>query len=172
MYDLLIKNGMVIDGTGAPRFQADVAVKDGVIAKIAAEITDPAEKVIDAKGLFVSPGFIDTHTHTDKVIFKEVSAMHKLRCESVDRLFQTFLNLKTLEDCYEYFEDICTIKEILDMSQRLDTAILLSKGLSYQKIAEQVAVSSATIGRVSKCLNYGSGGYQKAITRLSESEEA
>ena len=97
--------------------------------------------------------------------------MHKLRCESVDRLFQTILNLQTLDECYAYFEDLCTIKEVLDMSQRLDTAILLSQGLSYQKITEQVAVSSATIGRVSKCLNYGSGGYQKAIEQLSVSEE-
>ena len=97
--------------------------------------------------------------------------MQKLHCESVDRLFQTILNLQTIEECYAYFEDLCTIKEILDMSQRLDTAILLSKGLSYQKISEQVAVSSATIGRVSKCLNYGSGGYQAAINRLSASEE-
>ena len=98
--------------------------------------------------------------------------MHKLRCESVDRLFQTILNLQTLDECYEYFEDLCTVKEILAMSQRLDTAILLSKGVSYQKITEQVAVSSATIGRVSKCINYGSGGYQKAIERLQASEEA
>ena len=97
--------------------------------------------------------------------------MHKLRCESVDRLFQTILNLQSLDECYAYFEDICTVKEILDMSQRLDTAILLSKGLSYQKITEQVEVSSATIGRVSKCLNYGSGGYQTAIARLALMEE-
>ena len=97
--------------------------------------------------------------------------MQKLHCESVDRLFQTILNLQTLEECYEYFEDLCTIKEILDFSQRLDTAILLSQGMSYQKIAEQVSVSSATIGRVSKCLNYGSGGYQKAIEKLSAAEE-
>ena len=97
--------------------------------------------------------------------------MHKLHCESVDRLFQTILNLQTLEDCYAYFEDLCTIKEIQDMSQRLDTAILLSKGISYQKIAEQVEVSSATIGRVSKCLNYGTGGYQKVIQQLSALEE-
>jgi len=97
--------------------------------------------------------------------------MHKLHCESVDRLFQTILNLQSLEECYAYFEDLCTIKEIMDMSQRLDTAVLLSKGMSYQKIAEQVAVSSATIGRVSKCLNYGSGGYKKAIERLHGSEE-
>ena len=98
--------------------------------------------------------------------------MANFRSESVDRLFQTFINLESLEECYAYFEDLCTIKEIQDMSQRLDTAILLSKGMSYQKIAEAVDVSSATIGRVSKCLNYGSGGYQKAIARLSESEEA
>ena len=97
--------------------------------------------------------------------------MHNLHCESVDRLFQTFLNLKTLDECYAYFEDICTIKEILDMSQRLDTAILLSQGLSYQKIAQRVEVSSATIGRVSKCLNYGTGGYKKAIEQLAAVEE-
>ena len=97
--------------------------------------------------------------------------MQKLHCESVDRLFQTILNLQSLEECYAYFEDLCTVKEILDMSQRLDTAILLSQGLSYQKISEQVAVSSATIGRVSRCLNYGSGGYRNAITKLSGSEE-
>ena len=97
--------------------------------------------------------------------------MHKLHCESVDRLFQTILSLQTIEDCYAYFEDLCTIKEIQDMSQRLDTAILLSKGISYQKIAEQVEVSSATIGRVSKCLNYGAGGYKKVIAQLSASEE-
>ena len=97
--------------------------------------------------------------------------MHDLHCKSVDRLFQTFLNLKTLDECYAYFEDICTIKEILDMAQRLDTAILLSQGLSYQKIADQVEISSATIGRVSKCLNYGTGGYKKAIEQLGLSEE-
>ena len=91
--------------------------------------------------------------------------------ESLDRLFQSFLNLETLEECYAYFEDICTIKEIQDMSQRLDTAILLSKGMSYQRIAEAVDVSSATIGRVSKCLNYGTGGYRKAIDKLLTEEQ-
>ena len=97
--------------------------------------------------------------------------MHNLRSKSVDRLFQTFVNLQTLDECYAYFEDICTVKEILDMAQRLDTAILLSQGLSYQKIAAQVEISSATIGRVSKCLNYGSGGYKKAIEQLGLLED-
>lgn len=97
--------------------------------------------------------------------------MTKLRSDSVDRLFETILNLKTVEECYAYFEDICTIKEIKDMAQRLDTAVLLSEGLSYQKITEEIDVSTATIGRVSKCLNYGAGGYRTAIERLKSAEE-
>ena len=96
--------------------------------------------------------------------------MLKFRSESVDRLFQTLLNLESIEECYQYFADICTIKEVQDMAQRLDTAILLNKGLSYQKIIEQIDVSSATIGRVSKCLNYGSSGYRNAIDKLSSKE--
>lgn len=90
--------------------------------------------------------------------------------ESIDRLFQTFLNLQTIDECYQYFEDLCTIREIQDMSQRLDTAILLSEGVSYLKIADQVNISTATIGRVSKCLNYGGGGYRSAIEKLNDKE--
>lgn len=97
--------------------------------------------------------------------------MKNLHCESVDRLFQTILNLETIDECYDYFEDICTIKEIEDMAQRLDTAILLNEGLSYQKIMEKVGVSTATIGRVSKCLNYGSGGYRTTIEKLNKEVE-
>ena len=96
--------------------------------------------------------------------------MYRFRNESVDRLFKTMLNLETIDECYEYFADICTIKEVQDMAQRLDTAILLDKGLSYQKITEKVDVSTATIGRVSKCLNYGSGGYRAAIDKLNKVE--
>ncbi len=95
----------------------------------------------------------------------------KLHSESLDRLFQTILDLKNIDECYAYFEDLCTVKELQDMAQRLDTAILLSQGVRYQEIAEQVAVSTATIGRVSKCLNYGNGGYHMAIRRLKAREE-
>ena len=90
------------------------------------------------------------------------------RSASMDRLFHTILNLETIDECYAYFEDLCTIKELNDMSQRLDAAILLAEGLSYQKIMEQVEISTATIGRVSKCLNYGAGGYKAAIEKLKE----
>ena len=91
--------------------------------------------------------------------------MH-LKTESMDRLFDTILTLKTNEECRAYLEDLCTVKELQDMAQRLDTAVLLSRGYSYKRIMEQVDVSTATIGRVSKCLNYGSGGYKTVIDKL------
>ncbi len=89
-----------------------------------------------------------------------------LHSKSIDRLFETILNLQSVEECYRYFEDICTIKEIQDMAQRLDTAIMLDGGANYQKITNDIGVSPATIGRVSKCLKYGSGGYKDAIDKL------
>ena len=96
----------------------------------------------------------------------------KFHSESIDRLFDTILSLKTKEECCAYFEDLCTIKELQDMAQRLDTAILLSQGVNYQTIVRQVGISTATIGRVSKCLNYGTGGYRMAIDRLEGGEDA
>lgn len=97
--------------------------------------------------------------------------MPKYRSASIDRLFEAILSLDNLEDCYNFFDDLCTINELQDMAQRLDTAFLLSEGKSYQTISQQVGVSTATIGRVSRCLNYGGGGYQSVITKLKESEK-
>lgn len=93
--------------------------------------------------------------------------MVNLHSASIDRLFEAILNLKTTEDCYKFFEDVCTIKELQDMAQRLDVAFLLTEGMNYQKISQQVNVSTATISRVSKCLNYGSGGYRSAIEQIN-----
>lgn len=96
--------------------------------------------------------------------------MHPLRSESMDRLFGAILQLKDIDECYRFFEDICTVKEQLDLAQRLDVAVLLNKGESYQSISEKVNVSTATISRVSKCLNYGAGGYRTALARMEESK--
>ena len=98
--------------------------------------------------------------------------MKSLRNQSVDRLFEAILSLKDKEDCYGFFEDICTVKELQDIAQRLDTAFLLDEGMSYNEISEKVGISSATIGRVSKCLNYGTGGYRLVIDNLKKSEES
>lgn len=96
--------------------------------------------------------------------------MPNYRSEAIDRLFCAILTLKNLEECYTFFDDICTVKEVQDMAQRLDTAFLLSEGRSYQAISQEVGVSTATIGRVSRCLNYGNGGYKSVIEKLKEAE--
>ena len=68
--------------------------------------------------------------------------------ESTDRLMETIVRMDSVEECYKFFEDLCTIKELQDMAQRLDAAVRLYDGDSYQKIAEEVSISSATISRV------------------------
>lgn len=98
--------------------------------------------------------------------------MADLHNEAADRLFEAILGLKTLDDCYRFFEDVCTIKEIRDISQRLYIATLLDQGLNYQNISRMVDASSATISRVNRCLNYGSGGYRAALERIQQSQEA
>lgn len=85
---------------------------------------------------------------------------------STDRLVDTILKLETPEECYRFFEDLCTIKELRDMSQRLDVAVLLDEGKNYQEITALTGVSTATISRVSKCVSYGSGGYEAAIKKM------
>ena len=94
--------------------------------------------------------------------------MANIHTESIDRLFSVIMHLGSTDDCYDFFTDVCTVKELQDMAQRLDIAILLDKGTSYQNITKETGVSAATIGRVSRCLNYGSGGYRKAIDDLNE----
>ena len=86
--------------------------------------------------------------------------------DSTKRLFAAIMSLHTEEEYRAFFEDVCTIKEIVDMAQRFDTALLLDGGYNYQQIGEKVGISTATISRVSRCLNYGSGGYRKVIDRV------
>ena len=95
--------------------------------------------------------------------------MVDIKSKSIDRLFETFLKLNSVEECYSFFEDLCTIKEIQDMAQRLDAAILLDSGENYQSVSKKVGISSATISRVSKCLNY-SDGYKLAISKIKENK--
>lgn len=87
-----------------------------------------------------------------------------------ERLIQALMSFQTPEECRAFLEDLCTIKELQDMVQRFDTAILLSQGRNYQEISAQVGISTATISRVSRCLNYGSGGYRRAIENMEKAE--
>lgn len=92
--------------------------------------------------------------------------MEKMHTLAMERLIKAVLNLKSEEECYNFFEDICTIKEIQDMSQRLEVALMLSQNKSYVEISKETGASTATISRVNKCLNYGSDGYKAALEKL------
>ena len=90
--------------------------------------------------------------------------MEKLYRESRD-LFAAILHLNTLEECEAFFEDLCTIKELQDLSQRYQVAKMLKKKKNYQDISKATGASTATISRVNKCLMYGTGGYRMALER-------
>ena len=95
----------------------------------------------------------------------------KIKDESVDFLFQAVLSLKTVEECYNFFEDLCTINELLSLGQRFEVANMLRNHRTYNEVAEETGASTATISRVNRCLNYGTDGYDLVIRRLKEREE-
>lgn len=92
----------------------------------------------------------------------------KLRGDEMDALFRAVLTLESGEDCYRFFEDLCTIGELQAMSQRFAVARALRRGETYAAIAEKTGASTATISRVNRCLVYGAAGYRDALTRLGE----
>ena len=97
--------------------------------------------------------------------------MANFRSDSIDTFFRAVLALKDREECYSFFEDVCTVKEIQDMAQRFEAAVMLDEGANYQAITKKIGLSTATIGRVSRCLKYGAGGYSLAIERMKNGEK-
>ena len=91
--------------------------------------------------------------------------MEKLHTEEVDALFEAIISLKSVDECYKFLEDACTVKEILDIAQRLKAARMLRAGESYTSVAKETGMSTATISRVNKCLEYGGGGYALVLDR-------
>lgn len=91
--------------------------------------------------------------------------MENFSINAFDELFDAVLKLKSVEDCRKFFEDVCTIKELQDVTQRLQVAKLLREGKNYQEVSKITGASTATISRVNKCLNYGSGGYGLVIEK-------
>lgn len=92
----------------------------------------------------------------------------KFKRDDIDELFKAVLTLQDEEDCYRFFEDICTINEIHAIAQRLQVAKLLSEKKTYSEIEEATKASTATISRINKCLVYGAEGYQRILARLNE----
>jgi TrpR-related protein YerC/YecD len=92
--------------------------------------------------------------------------LKKLNDKSIDQLFEAILTLKDVEECYVFFDDLCTVNEIESLSQRLEVARMLGKGHTYNQIESETGASTATISRVKRCLNYGNDGYKMSLERL------
>ncbi|MBR3690549.1 MAG: hypothetical protein IKL97_05575 [Eggerthellaceae bacterium] len=97
--------------------------------------------------------------------------MNRMNSKDIDRLFEAILTLETIEECYKFFEDICTVKEIQDIAQRLKAASMLVNGENYMVVSRETGMSTATISRVNKCLGYGDGGYKLVLDRLDKKDE-
>lgn len=92
----------------------------------------------------------------------------KIKTEAVDHLFQAVLALRSVDECYSFFEDVCTVNELLSLSQRYEVAKMLREKRTYLEIAEQTGASTATISRVNRSLNYGNDGYDMIFKRLDQ----
>ncbi len=93
-----------------------------------------------------------------------------MRGRELDQLFQSILSLKDLEECYRFFDDLCTINEIQSLAQRLEVARMLRDGNTYHKIETETGASTATISRVKRCLNYGNDAYIMALDRVKANQ--
>ena len=94
----------------------------------------------------------------------------KIKTEAVDALFDAILCLKTREECYRFFEDLCTVNELLSLSQRFEVAAMLKQKKTYLEIAEKTGASTATISRVNRSLNYGNDGYEMVFSRIGRQQ--
>lgn len=91
-----------------------------------------------------------------------------IKTEAVDKLFEAILSLQNEEECYLFFEDVCTVNELLSLSQRFEVAKMLRERKTYLEIAEKTGASTATISRVNRSLNYGNDGYEMVFKRMNE----
>lgn len=96
----------------------------------------------------------------------------KIKNELTDKLFQCILSLETIDECYQLFEDLCTVNEIQAIAQRMEVAAMLDAKCTYVEIAKQTGASTATISRVNRCLHYGTDGYKLIIDRVRQQNQA
>ena len=102
-----------------------------------------------------------------KTCQQKVKEMGKsIKCEAVDRFFEAVLSLKSTDECYNFFEDVCTVNELRSISQRFEVAKMLHDGHTYLDIADKTGASTATIGRVNRTISGGTGGYEMVIERI------
>lgn len=95
----------------------------------------------------------------------------KLKDHLLDKLFKAVLSLESVDECYRFFEDLCTVAEIKSMAQRFEVAKMLEENMTYGDIVNRTGASTATVSRVKRCLNYGADGYKLILERIKENED-
>ena len=91
-----------------------------------------------------------------------------IRTESVKELFEAILTLENVEECFDFFEDVCTVNEVLSIAQRFSVAKMLTENHTYLEVAKETGASTATISRVNRSLNYGNDGYEMVFSRMNK----
>lgn len=94
-----------------------------------------------------------------------------VRTQAVSELFEAVLTLENEEECFDFFEDVCTVNELLSLAQRFEVAKMLKEGHTYMEVAERTGASTATISRVNRSLNYGKDGYEMVFSRMKAGRE-
>lgn len=141
-------------------------VKEVEISSLRARIAAPKAFCRTEKSVALSL-CVYTRQYNQYTLGDDLSVqLKKLNDKTVDQLFEAILTLKDLEECYVFFDDLCTVNEIQSLSQRLEVARMLGKGSTYNQIEAETGASTATISRVKRCLNYGNDGYKMALERL------
>ncbi|MCS1352001.1 YerC/YecD family TrpR-related protein [Mechercharimyces sp. CAU 1602] len=97
--------------------------------------------------------------------------LNKLNKKEIEQLFQAVLSLENMEECYQFFDDLCTVGEMKSLSQRLEVARMLREGYTYNQIEAETGASTATISRVKRCLHYGTDGYTLALDAIKNKEK-
>ena len=97
--------------------------------------------------------------------------LRRLKDPNVEMLFKAMLSLETVEECYDFFEDICTVDEVQSIAKRLCAAKMLKDGMVYNEINEKTGLSTATISRVNRSMKYGNGGYEMVFDRIKKEDK-
>lgn len=103
--------------------------------------------------------------------YGSISMGKSVRTKAVSELFEAVLTLKEEEECFDFFEDVCTVNELLSLAQRFEVAKMLKEGHTYMEVAEKTGASTATISRVNRSLNYGKDGYEMVFSRMKKKKE-
>ena len=171
-----LNQSVAVARAGAQVFHAGVIGNDGAMLRAVLEESGADTRYLETADQPNGHAVIQLASNAQNSIFLYEGTNGMITEQMVDRVLENFgtgdiLLLQNEEECYEFFQDLCTVSELRSMEQRFEVAALLEEGMIYNDILERTGASSATISRVNRSLSYGTGGYGKVFERLKEEKE-